>query len=79
MKAHPDGDVFFLEHVDGQQKLGERSADQLCPVLDDVGELAAERIRRSQSRGAQHVDQVELLDPSGGRVLKKSRSPVVIC
>ena len=42
IEPHPDGDVLFLEHVDGQQKLGKRVADQLSPVFDDVGELAAE-------------------------------------
>ena len=32
----------FVQHIDGQQELGKCVTDQVSPVFDDVGELAAE-------------------------------------
>ena len=80
MEAHPDGDVFFLKHIDGQQKLGKRSRRSAPPSvrrcrrvwpLSESGEARA---------GARSMSiRLSFFEPSGGRVLKKSRSPVVIC
>jgi hypothetical protein len=51
------------------------STDEFLPVLDDVGDLSAERIRRGQRRGAQHVDQVEFFAPQRRARAKKVTQP----
>ena len=57
-RAVGDG-IALVENVNGLQQLGERIADKLCPVLDNVRQLAAERIGRCQGRGPQHINQVQ--------------------
>ena len=58
MKLHPDGEFFFLQHVERHQDAANHVAQNLRPLLLDERQLAFERIGRSQRRGAQHIDEV---------------------
>ena len=48
MEAHPDGEVFFAEDVDGEQDALEFVAEVGRPVFADEVELADERVGRGE-------------------------------
>ena len=57
MEAHPDGEVFFADDVDGEQDAAEVFAEVFGPVLANEVQLAGEGVGRGEKRGAQSVDE----------------------
>ena len=55
MEAHPDGEVLFAQHVDGQQDALDVVAEEGRPALADKIELADQRVGRSKHGRAQRV------------------------
>ncbi len=57
MEAHPDGDVFFADDVDGEEGALEVVAEVGGPALADEVELADEGVGRGEHGGAQGFDE----------------------
>ena len=55
MEAHPDGEVLFAQHIDGQQDALDVVAEVGRPALADEVELADERVGRGKHGRAQRV------------------------
>ena len=60
MKPHPDGGLFLLQHIHGQQQPPNVVAQQLRPIGPQKGQLALQRVRRSQLRRPQQIEQAHL-------------------
>ncbi len=57
MEAHPDGEIFFAQDIDGEEDAAKVFAEILGPVLADVVELAGERVGRGEQGRAKRVEQ----------------------
>ncbi|WP_433965035.1 hypothetical protein [Tunturiibacter gelidiferens] len=76
MEAHPDGEVFFAEDVDGEEDTAEVFAEIFWPVLADVVELTGERVGRGEQGGAEGVEEAPDFGGdgrAGGEVVGKGR------
>jgi hypothetical protein len=57
VEAHPDGEVFFAQDVDGEEDAAEVGADEWGPALADEVELAGEGIGRGEEGRTQGVEE----------------------
>ena len=65
MEAHPDGEVFFAEDVDGEQDSFEFVAEVGGPFFADEVELADEGVGRGEAGRAQSVEEAADLGRDG--------------
>jgi hypothetical protein len=57
IEAHPDGEVFLAEDVDGEEDAAEVGADEGGPALADEVELAGEGVGRGEHGRAECVQE----------------------
>ena len=57
VEAHPDGEVFFAEDVDGEEDAAEVFAEVGRPVFADEVELAGEGVGRGEHGRAEGVEE----------------------
>ena len=55
VELHPDGNLFLVQDVHGQQYAAQVSSQQRRPLLPDELQLAGERIRRGKHGRAQNL------------------------
>ncbi len=57
MKAHPDGGLFFFEHIDGEQQAAKVGAEYPGPFFAKKGELPGERVGRREHWRLEQIEQ----------------------